>query len=487
MIEPDEPQPLYRPSATPDPTAAERRSAGRYQLQEAAEALAAGAGGAAERWLGKLMRAVEVDALPVYLPGGQDRYRHKTVRQFWEEAYGSDLNTWLNANEDRTEWRFPPAYSPEFIKLRHDQAEAAILKWKHEHAARRFSEAVNFPHAPEDMTLKVYDTRADFLAAHGPDWDQPATPGWWAYLLAQETAERQGWPANDLKGIGMTWRAMENNLRTLSAGAATLPLLQWPNMEPLPAGATLPDNWQEGLFMRKAALREWAKVHAPHWLSRAVLHEPQGDATIGGDELADIENAQEEKWNGGPIDWERWTAKSTTLTAAQAVRLMAGLDPERFEDLTRSGFEWEKAAGPARARARRLEQLAAADEPPKQRDKPAGWLAWADAKREKVHGPYRLAIEQTTKANAQAKVVAAAIPTAGLGPTWQEQARRIADEFFDHDTEQRTRDSLDNYSKRVCAEMQTRGIHGPRGRITNPNTIKREALQGAMWWASKPK
>lgn len=70
---------------------------------------------------------------------------------------------------------------------------------------------------------------------------------------------------------------------------------------------------------------------------------------------------------------------------------------------------------------------------------------------------------------------------------WQERARAIADELFDHDTKQRTRDSLDGYARRVTIKMQERGIHGPRGRFDNHNTIKREALQGSKWWARKPK
>ncbi|CAE6863946.1 hypothetical protein R69608_00355 [Paraburkholderia nemoris] len=73
------------------------------------------------------------------------------------------------------------------------------------------------------------------------------------------------------------------------------------------------------------------------------------------------------------------------------------------------------------------------------------------------------------------------------GGSWKEQARIIADELFDHDTAQRTRDSLKNYASRVMAEMQTREIKGPRGIIDNPNTIQREALQGALWWAKKAK
>lgn len=70
---------------------------------------------------------------------------------------------------------------------------------------------------------------------------------------------------------------------------------------------------------------------------------------------------------------------------------------------------------------------------------------------------------------------------------WKEQARIIADEFFDHDTKNRCRDSLKGYSKRVMEEMQKRGIKGPRGIFNNSNTIMRDALQGNLWWGKKAK
>lgn len=82
---------------------------------------------------------------------------------------------------------------------------------------------------------------------------------------------------------------------------------------------------------------------------------------------------------------------------------------------------------------------------------------------------------------------------------WCVQARAIADECFDHDTNARppVRDSLatknnsghitGGYAFRVMALMQERDIKGARGIITNPATIMREALQGKKWWANKNK
>jgi hypothetical protein len=71
--------------------------------------------------------------------------------------------------------------------------------------------------------------------------------------------------------------------------------------------------------------------------------------------------------------------------------------------------------------------------------------------------------------------------------SWEDHARAIADELFDHDTRLKTRDSLANYANRVMEIMQTREIHGPRGRIVNPKTIQRLALQSDKWWARKRK
>lgn len=103
------------------------------------------------------------------------------------------------------------------------------------------------------------------------------------------------------------------------------------------------------------------------------------------------------------------------------------------------------------------------------------------------------AAEQPARADAEPvleevqREPAAGDASAEASDNWKERARAIADELFDHDTKQETRDSLDNYAKRVMEKMQERGIHGPRGRFDNHNTIKREALQGSRWWGKKPK
>lgn len=73
----------------------------------------------------------------------------------------------------------------------------------------------------------------------------------------------------------------------------------------------------------------------------------------------------------------------------------------------------------------------------------------------------------------------------GSAGTWQEQARKIADECFDRDTSNICRDSLAGHSSRVMDEIQKRRIHGRRGLITNPAT---GAFPGiwAVWQATTP-
>ena len=102
-------------------------------------------------------------------------------------------------------------------------------------------------------------------------------------------------------------------------------------------------------------------------------------------------------------------------------------------------------------------------------------------------------------ANAPAAKVEAGGITSSSGGDWKAQAREIADECFDHDTTATptvreslaTTDTLGDitggYCFRVMGLMQERGIKGPRGIITNPATIMREALQGKLWWANKKK
>ncbi|WP_457354391.1 hypothetical protein [Roseateles sp. P5_D6] len=79
-------------------------------------------------------------------------------------------------------------------------------------------------------------------------------------------------------------------------------------------------------------------------------------------------------WNGRLIDWQYWVQNMPTLNAAEASRLMAGLDPDLYEDLT-SRPEPKNNPAQVCAEARRMERLAVAEG--RDRMPPEGWYQWA--------------------------------------------------------------------------------------------------------------
>lgn len=87
--------------------AKEKESAGRYTLEEAAKAIDLHTGDRAGPMQEKLIQAVRDGSLSVYEPGQQGSYQPKIVRAFYEEAYWTDLNEWLEKYQKRIDWRFP--------------------------------------------------------------------------------------------------------------------------------------------------------------------------------------------------------------------------------------------------------------------------------------------------------------------------------------------------------------------------------------------
>lgn len=85
---------------------AEKKAAGRYTLNEAAEEIARNSGERFVPLLKKMKAAVSAGVLRVYEPGRNARYTPTTVHDRYEEAYWDTLNAWLNANEPRIKWRF---------------------------------------------------------------------------------------------------------------------------------------------------------------------------------------------------------------------------------------------------------------------------------------------------------------------------------------------------------------------------------------------
>ncbi|WP_321821895.1 MULTISPECIES: hypothetical protein [unclassified Burkholderia] len=88
---------------------AEKKAAGRFTLQEAAEAIC-GTDERVEQMVVKLIAAAERGDLATYGPGERAKYQYSSrtrARSFYEEAYWDDLNAWLAAHEPRTSYRFP--------------------------------------------------------------------------------------------------------------------------------------------------------------------------------------------------------------------------------------------------------------------------------------------------------------------------------------------------------------------------------------------
>ena len=102
-------------------------------------------------------------------------------------------------------------------------------------------------------------------------------------------------------------------------------------------------------------------------------------------------------------------------------------------------------------------------------------------------GVLQLISKQTALKNLPKPQVSKPKTTHSLSQNWKDEARRLADEFFDKDTKMNCRRTLKGYAELVLDEMQELEIHGPGGRIDNVHTIIRDALSGSNWWGTKSK
>lgn len=93
--------------------------------------------------------------------------------------------------------------------------------------------------------------------------------------------------------------------------------------------------------------------------------------------------------NNSFINWNYWVLKMPVLTAAQAARLMAGLDPDVFESL--DSRPNKNNCEPLCSRAKSMERSAIAQQIASQ--SPSKWLEWADAHPFLVHDAFRMAVQ----------------------------------------------------------------------------------------------
>lgn len=88
--------------------------------------------------------------------------------------------------------------------------------------------------------------------------------------------------------------------------------------------------------------------------------------------------------NSEPIDWGYWVWKMPELSTGEAARLLVGLDPDLFKDLSVSPNDNDTSR--TRKRALNIERLAVREG--RKADTPFGWLLWATEQGFQVHGGY---------------------------------------------------------------------------------------------------
>lgn len=99
----------------------------------------------------------------------------------------------------------------------------------------------------------------------------------------------------------------------------------------------------------------------------------------------DIYASIEEIYNNPtPIDWEYWILKMPALSAGEAARLMACLEPDTYRTLDEEPTDNDTRSG--RKRAALMERLALREG--REKDSPFNWLLWAKEQGFEVHPGY---------------------------------------------------------------------------------------------------
>lgn len=145
----------------------------------------------------------------------------------------------------------------------------------------------------------------------------------------------------------------------------------------------------------------------------------------------EFDSAFQESTNndGVPINWLYWVHQMPTLTAAQAARLMSGLDPDIFSNLDNPPNR--ATSNEAVKQARNIQRLADAES--MQSATPGKWMEWAARYKFEVHTLFRIEVEElekgqkeqggavTEKTDVERGVVSA--------NDWIAKARKIADQI----------------------------------------------------------
>ncbi|NPC57854.1 hypothetical protein [Caenimonas soli] len=165
--------------------------------------------------------------------------------------------------------------------------------------------------------------------------------------------------------------------------------------------------------------------------------------------------------NGRPIDWRYWVENMKTLSPAEAGRLMQGLDPDLYEDLSSRPLPKYDATKPCNE-AKRMERLAETEGIG--RLSPEEWFQWAMERGFTVHRGFFLAgYGRYLKENEEA--VLAAMPRAEAR-RWEEahpvsgEQRQVSVTFAKHVS------TVSQTFPDFCAEVEERLARWRRGRYT---------------------
>lgn len=94
--------------------------------------------------------------------------------------------------------------------------------------------------------------------------------------------------------------------------------------------------------------------------------------------------------NNAGINWRYWVDQMPTISAGEAARLMAGLDPDLYADLSSRPVP-KNNVDAACKKAIHVERLATAEN--STRATPDEWLAWARERQFQVHSGFEMAVE----------------------------------------------------------------------------------------------
>ena len=121
-----------------------------------------------------------------------------------------------------------------------------------------------------------------------------------------------------------------------------------------------------------------------------IFFGPPGDTAKLDEEVEYYSAFRETVYNGTAINWNYWVGQIPKLSHLEAARLMAGLDPDIFENLDNRPNKNDPSS--LCKHAKHIERLA--EREGQGLSTPREWLDWATARSLVVHDAFRLAVRQ---------------------------------------------------------------------------------------------